>query len=68
MINFTNREKDVIKRIAEGKTKQEIADELYISYHTVKTTIEHIYEKANVHNKVELIVFLLKNKYQFDLE
>jgi len=66
MFDFTNREFVVIKKIIEGKTKKQIASELFISYHTVKAIVEHIYEKANVHSKIELVVFLLKNGFDLD--
>lgn len=58
---FTDREKDIILLILSGKNKKEIADDLSLSISTVKTNIEHIYEKLHLHNKVELIVYLFKN-------
>ena len=58
---FFVREKDIILLILSGKNKKEIADDLSLSISTVKTNIEHIYEKLHLHNKVELIVYLFKN-------
>lgn len=66
MVEFTKRERDVIKKIIEGKSKKQIASDLLISYHTVKAIFEHIYEKANVHSKVELVVFLFKNDLELE--
>lgn len=68
MFQFTDREKDVINKIIDGKSKKQIAADLFVSYHTVKAIVEHIYEKANVHSKVELIIFLIKNGYELDFE
>ena len=59
---LTEREKDIILLILYGKNKKEIADKLNISISTVKTNVEKIYRKFNVHNKAELIIYLIKNK------
>ncbi len=58
---LTKRESDILLLILHGKNKREIADDLCISVSTVKTITENIYRKCNVHNKVELVVFLIKN-------
>ena len=59
--NLTPREKDIVMLIIQGKNKQEIAGSLFLSVSTIKTNIEHIYQKFEVHNKVELVVYLVKN-------
>lgn len=59
--NLTPREKDIVKLIFEGKNKQEIAGCLFLSLSTIKTNIENIYRRFGVHNKVELVVYLIKN-------
>ena len=59
---LTKREKEIILLIFEGKTKKEIADTLYLSVSTVKTNVENIYKKFNVHNKAELVVYVIKTK------
>ena len=42
------RELDVVRLIAQGRTSQQIADELYISVRTVGTHISHIFRKLEV--------------------
>jgi non-specific serine/threonine protein kinase len=42
------RELDVVRLIAQGRTSQQIADELYISVRTVGTHISHIFRKLDV--------------------
>lgn len=64
---LTNREKDVVLLILQGKNKRDIAEILCISVSTVKAVVENIYNKFDVHNKVELAVFLVKNNI-VDLE
>ena len=51
--NFSEREKEVADLILRGKTAQEAADALFVSLSTVKTHIQHIYEKADVHNRAQ---------------
>ena len=51
---FSAREKEVATLIMQGKTAQETADLLFISLATVKTHIQHIYEKSGVHNRAGL--------------
>ena len=59
---LTEREKEIILLILEGKTKQEIADSFCLSVSTIKSNVENIYRKFDVHNKAELIVYIIKNK------
>jgi DNA-binding NarL/FixJ family response regulator len=57
---LTDREKQILKLLAEGYTHKEIAGMLNIS---VKTAIAHQYnisEKLNLHTKFELIKFAIK--------
>ena len=42
------RELDVARLIAQGRTSQQVADELYISVRTVGTHISHIFRKLDV--------------------
>ena len=59
--NITEREFDVIKLLIEGKTNDEIGKELFISVHTVKKILENIYEKTSCKNRVQIVVFAIKN-------
>ena len=59
---FTKRELDIIRCIAQNCTNEEIAEKLFISYHTVKTHRKKIFKKANCHNKQELLEFCSKNR------
>ncbi|GAB4206395.1 MAG: response regulator transcription factor [Bacteroidia bacterium] len=53
--NLSEREISVLEQIASGRSYDRIADNLGISYGTVRKHIENIYRKLNVHNKVEAI-------------
>ncbi|KDE68842.1 hypothetical protein FUSO7_12505 [Fusobacterium necrophorum BFTR-2] len=51
--SLTNREVDVLKSICTGKTKKELAKELFISERTLYNHIQNIYDKLEVSNTVE---------------
>lgn len=53
---LTSRETEVLKSLAQGKTYDYIAKDLYITKDTVKTHIRHIYEKLHVTNKSEAVI------------
>lgn len=58
---LTDREKDVLKLLASGKSNQEIAQTLYIGLKTVKTHVSHIFAKLNVADRTQAAVFALKS-------
>jgi len=58
---FSNRELEVINKIADGFTNKIIAKKLNISEHTVATHRKRILKKSNCHNSKELILFCSKN-------
>jgi predicted ATPase/DNA-binding CsgD family transcriptional regulator len=53
---LTPRETDVLKLICEGRTNQEIADELVLAIGTVKFYSGQIYKKLGVRNRVTAVV------------
>lgn len=52
---LSSQEQAVLKHLALGLTAGEIADEMHISVHTVKTYIRRIYEKLEVNSKMEAL-------------
>lgn len=52
---LTKQEERIFMMLARGRSYGYIADELYISTHTVKTHIYHIYRKVDIHSQQELI-------------
>lgn len=55
---FSARETEVVSLILQGRTTQETADALCISVATVKTHLQHIYEKSGVRNRAELARYM----------
>ncbi|MGC4040288.1 MAG: response regulator transcription factor [Flavobacterium sp.] len=54
-IKLTNREVEVLEQLSKGLNYNIIADNLYLSPSTVRKHIENIYNKLQVHNKLEAI-------------
>ncbi|HAK58987.1 MAG TPA: DNA-binding response regulator [Nitrospiraceae bacterium] len=57
---LTNREKQVLKLIAEGYTHKEIADLLGISVKTAITHQSNLNEKLSIHTRADLIKFAIQ--------
>jgi len=47
---LSGREIDILQRLAHGLHRQEVADKLFISVHTVHTHVRTVYKKLKVHN------------------
>lgn len=63
---LTDREWEIAILISQGLSNQEIAEQIFISLNTVKTHIQHIYEKLNVPNRISLMQLLSdESKYQY---
>jgi DNA-binding CsgD family transcriptional regulator len=63
---LTDREWEIAVLISQGLTNTAIAEKTFISLNTVKTHIQHIYEKLNVPNRVSLMRLLSEeSKVQF---
>ncbi len=58
---LTNREREVLQLIAEGKTNKEVAAKLNLSVYTVDSHRGKIMEKLNLHSTGELVRFALKH-------
>lgn len=52
---ITDREREIILKVIEGKSNAEIAGELFISLATVKTHLHNIYGKMNVDSRYDLL-------------
>lgn len=52
---ITKREKEIIDKICQGKTNQQIADELFINLQTVKDHTHRIYSKVGINSRLKLV-------------
>ena len=60
---LSKRELSVLRSIAQGLTREEIALEQYISMNTVKSTITSIYYKLNASNKADAVSIAITKGY-----
>jgi DNA-binding NarL/FixJ family response regulator len=57
---LTDREKQVLKLVAEGRSNKEVAETLGISVKTAMSHREHAMEKLDLHNRTDLVRFALQ--------
>lgn len=62
--NYTEREMDIIKAVAEGLSNREIANRLFLTEGTVKNYITSILAKENLSHRTALAVYYLTGKKQ----
>jgi DNA-binding NarL/FixJ family response regulator len=58
---LSDREREVLQLIAEGRSTREIADALHISVKTVESHRKNIMEKANLHTVAELTKYAIRH-------
>jgi two-component system response regulator NreC len=59
---LTEREKEVLQLLAEGKSNKEVATILDISVYTVDTHRMHLMQKLNLHNTAEIVLYAVRKK------
>jgi two-component system, NarL family, response regulator LiaR len=59
---LTEREHDVLREIARGKSNKEIADTLIISEKTVKTHVSNILSKLHLADRTQAAIYALRQK------
>ena len=64
---LSQREKEIVVCVAQGMTNKEIADELFLSIHTVNTHRKNISKKLQIHSVSGLTIYAIVNKL-VDLE
>ncbi|MCB0689757.1 MAG: DNA-binding response regulator, partial [Saprospiraceae bacterium] len=53
---LSERELEVLKKMADGLSNQQIAESLFISLHTVKTHSTRIFEKLDVNRRTQAVL------------
>jgi DNA-binding NarL/FixJ family response regulator len=54
------REVELLQKIAYGATTKEVADQLGISFHTVKTHLERIFEKLGANDRAQAVAIAIR--------
>jgi len=60
---LTDREKEVLERVATGASNREIAGELCLSEHTVKNHLKNILQKLHLANRVQLTIYAFEQGF-----
>ena len=61
LAELTDREREILALLAQGKRNDDIASELFISPQTVQTHVRNILAKLRVHSKLEAVAFAVKH-------
>ena len=64
-IILSNREKEILNLISEGKTSKEISEVLFIAKSTVDTHRKNMIRKLELTSRNELVKYAIDKKYQF---
>ncbi len=59
-ISLSEREIEIIKLISDGCTNKEIADQLFLSTHTVNTHRKNIMNKLGIKNTAGIVIYAVK--------
>jgi DNA-binding NarL/FixJ family response regulator len=59
---LTEREREILHLLAQGKSNKEVAAMLNVSPYTVDTHRTHIMQKLNLHNTAELVLYAVRKK------
>jgi DNA-binding NarL/FixJ family response regulator len=57
---LSKREREILQKIAYGATTKEVASELGISPHTVKTHLERIFEKLGANDRAQAVAIAIR--------
>lgn len=61
--NLTSREVEILRLAADGHSGQKIASELHISLTTVKTHLQHIYDKLDVSDRASAVAQAIRRGF-----
>jgi two-component system response regulator NreC len=59
---LTEREREVLQLLAEGKSNKEAATLLDVSPYTIETHRTHLMQKLNLHNTAEIVLYAVRKK------
>ena len=59
---LTDREREILRLLVDGHPKKQIADELFLSFHTIDTHLRNIYVKLHVHSRSAAVAKALRER------
>jgi two-component system nitrate/nitrite response regulator NarL len=60
-VTLTDREREVLSLLVEGASGAEMAERLNLSPHTVRTHVQNLLTKLQVHSRVEAAAFAVRH-------
>ena len=57
---LSKREREILQKVADGSTTRQVATELGISPHTVKTHLERIFEKLGANDRAQAVAIAIR--------
>jgi DNA-binding NarL/FixJ family response regulator len=57
---LSKREREILQRVADGATTKQVATDLGISPHTVKTHLERIFEKLGANDRAQAVAIAIR--------
>lgn len=61
-LGISEREYDIIKKIADGLSNKEISEALFLSEGTIRNNISYILDKLNLRDRTQIAVYYYKNQ------
>lgn len=62
---LTQREGEIMHSIIRGKSRKEIAEDLFVTPNTIKTHLHNLYGKLDIHSEADLKAFVAKRERMF---
>ena len=59
---LTDREKEVLQLLAEGKSNKEVASLLGLSVYTVETHRVNLMQRLNLHSTAEIVLYAVRKR------
>lgn len=59
---LTDREREVLQLLAEGRSNKEVASILGVSVHTVDTHRTNFMQKLDLHNTAEIVIYAMRKR------
>lgn len=59
---LTDREREILRLLVDGQPKKQIADTLFLSFHTIDTHLRNIYSKLHVHSRSAAVAKTLRER------
>lgn len=59
--SLSDREREILQLVSQGKSNKEIASDLFISVNTVKVHVSNVYEKIGVSSRTEATLYAIEN-------